>query len=66
MGFLKDIRTIQNSKYNEGYKTEEIRLRVTPAEKREIEMLAKCQSLKVSQFIRWAILSKYKNDFIRE
>ena len=66
MGFFKDIRTIQNSKYNEGQKTEEIRLRVTPEEKREFEMLAKCASLTVSSFIRWAILSKYKNDFIRE
>lgn len=66
MGFLKDIRTIQEAKYNEGFKTEEIRFRVTPEEKKEFEMLAKCQSLKVSQFIRFVILSKYKNDFIRE
>lgn len=66
MGFLNDIRTIQQARLNEGFKTEEIRLRVTPEEKREFEMLAKCQSLKVSQFIRWVVLSKYKNDFIRD
>lgn len=66
MGFLKDIRIIQEARLNEGFKTEEIRIRVTPEEKKEIQMLARCQSLKVSQFIRWVVLSKYKNDFIRE
>lgn len=66
MGFFKDIAIIKNAKYNEGFKTEEIRFRVTLEEKREFEMLAKCQSLNVSSFIRWAILSKYKNDFVRE
>lgn len=66
MGFLKDIRTIQEAKYNRGQKTCEIRVRVTPEEKKEFEMLAKCSSLKVSQFVRWVVLSKYKNDFIRE
>lgn len=66
MGFFKGMEIIKNAKYNEGFKTEEIRIRVTPEEKREFEMLAKCQSLKVSQFVRWVVLSKYKNDFIRE
>lgn len=66
MGILRDLKIIQNAKYNRGQKTEEIRLRVTPEEKEEFEMLARCQSLKVSQFVRWAILCKYKDDFVRD
>ncbi|WP_066679370.1 DUF6290 family protein [Clostridium septicum] len=66
MGILKDLRTIQNAKYNEGNRTERIPVRVTEEEKELIKKMAKCQSLDVSNFIRWVILSKYKNEFIKD
>lgn len=66
MGMLDKIRIIQNAKLNEGFKDENIYIRVTKEEKELMQKLAKCQSLNLSNFVRWVILSKYKNDFIRE
>lgn len=47
-------------------KYEYIQIRVSPKEKEEIKALAKLQHLSVSSLIRWLVLSKYKNDLIRD
>lgn len=49
----------------EDLKLERITIRVTEEEKRLIELMAGAQCLTVSSFIRWAILFKYKEDFVK-
>ena len=51
--------------YNKN-KVEYIQIRVTREEKELIQKLANCQCLNVSSFLRWLVLYKYKNDFIRD
>lgn len=56
----------KKDKHYDSYRSEKIQIRVTKDEKYMIEQLAKTQRRDTSNFIRWVILSKYMNDFIKE
>ena len=58
-----------NNKLNlreEEVKMDYIQIRVSQEEKILIKKIAKLQHLSVSSLIRWLVLSKYKNDLIRD
>lgn len=65
MGILESIKKIKEKRWREGERYERIYIRVTEEEKEVIQKLANCQALNVSSFVRWVILSKYLNDFIK-
>lgn len=50
----------------EEVKMDYIQIRVSQEEKILIKKIAKLQHLSVSSLIRWLVLSKYKNDLIRD
>jgi hypothetical protein len=49
----------------DSYREKKIQIRVTIDEKYMIEQLAKLQGRDTSNFIRWLILTKYLDDFIK-
>jgi hypothetical protein len=55
----------KRQKSYDSYRSERIYFRVTPDEKLLIQKLANIQHRDTSNFIRWVILSKYIDDFIK-
>lgn len=70
---LEDIKEIirkflgqKKDKQYDSYRSKTIQIRVTEDEKYMIEQLAKTQGRDTSNFIRWIILNKYLDEFIKE
>jgi len=55
----------KKDKQYDSYREKKIQIRVTIDEKYMIEQLAKLQGRDTSNFIRWLILTKYLDDFIK-
>ena len=56
----------KKDKQYDSYRSKTIQIRVTEDEKYMIEQLAKTQGRDTSNFIRWIILNKYLDEFIKE
>jgi len=56
----------KKDKQYDSYRDQRIYVRVTKDEKDIIQKLAKIQQRDVSNFIRWLVLSKYVDDFIKQ
>lgn len=52
-------------KQDKELRTQRLYIRVTEEEKEAIAKLAKLQHMDTSAFIRWVILGKYMNEFIK-
>ena len=55
----------KQDKSYDSYRSERIYIRVTETEKELIRKLAKCQLMDMSTFVRYVILSKYIDDFVK-
>lgn len=51
--------------YSDGYRSQKIQIRVSEEEKEIIDKLADLNKMTTANFVRWVILKKYLDDFIK-